>query len=79
MKYRIKIIKTGRSPRYMYDVKSVSVDKKHRYFIVTSKIYHHDIIQIIRFDECDYIEVYTMDHSYGMFINDKPIKVVNQE
>ena len=47
-----KLIKT-----YSYVI-SVKADKKYGYFIITQKIYHHEIISIIRFNDCDKI-VYT--------------------
>lgn len=42
---------------YSY-VKSVKADKKYGYFIITQKIYHHEIMSIVRFDDCDCIVFY---------------------
>lgn len=81
-KYRIRLVKIGKPLTYKYNVIKVDVDKKHRYFIIKTKIYHHEIIETIRFDDCDYIEIFNETPDYGMFAlltYDKPIKVVNQE
>ena len=40
------------------DVISVKPDKKYGYFIITQKIYHHEIISTIRFADCERI-IYT--------------------
>lgn len=37
---------------------TVKPDKKYGYFIITQKIYHHEIISIMRFADCDSI-IYT--------------------
>ena len=62
----------------MFQVKKVDVDKKRNYFIVTTRIYHHDFIQLINFKDCDYIECYEDRAEYGMFIGNKEkvIKVI---
>lgn len=78
-KYKIRIVKVNTPSKWKYNIISVSADKKYHYFIVKTKIYQHEIIETINYAECDYIEVYSMNGSYGMFANDKPIKVVNQE
>ena len=36
----------------------VSQDKKYNYFIITEKIYHHELIQTLRYDNADKIVVY---------------------
>ena len=81
-KYRIRLVKIGKPSTYKYSVIKVDADKKRRYFIIHTKIYQHEIIETIRFDDCDYIEIFNETSGYGMFTlstNDKPIKVVNQE
>lgn len=47
-----QIVKTRSS------VISVKADKKYGYFVITQKIYHHEILSTIRFADCDKI-VYT--------------------
>lgn len=43
--------------KYSYVI-SVKADKKYGYFVITQKIYHHEIMFTIRFADCDKI-VYT--------------------
>lgn len=57
-KYIAKIIKENRPPKYKYQIIDVKADQKYGYFIVTTKIYRHEIIEIIRFENCDRIELY---------------------
>lgn len=78
-KYKIRLVKENNPSKWKYDILKVDVDKKHRYFIIHTKIYHHEIIETIRFDDCDYIEIYSEESRYGMFVKDDPLKVVNQE
>ena len=47
-----QIVKT-----YSYVI-SVKADKKYGYFVITQKIYHHEIMSIVRFADCDKI-IYT--------------------
>lgn len=77
--YKIRMVKLNKPSKYKYNIISVTNDKKHQYFIVKSKIYQHEFIETISYKDCDYIEVYGQNLSYGMFANDNPIKVVNQE
>ena len=77
--YKIRLVKLNKPSRYKYSVIKVDVDKKYKYFVITTKIYKHEIIETIRFDDCDYMEIYDEHGSSGMCANDKPIKVVNQE
>ena len=79
IKYKIRIVKVNKPSQWKYNIISVSADKKYHYFIVKTKIYHHEIIETISYDHCDYIEVYPMNVSYGLYPNDKLLKVVNQE
>ena len=59
--YKAKLIKENHPPKYKYQILGVKVDKKHGYFEVTTKIYHHQIIELIRFNECDSIELFDSD------------------
>lgn len=70
--YKAKLIKVNNPPKYKYNILSVKADKKHGYFEVTTKIYHHQIIELVRFTDCDYIELYNDGEK-------NPAKVVNQE
>lgn len=56
--YKAKIIKDNNPPKYKYQIVDVKADKKYGYFIVTTKIYRHEIIETIRFENCDRIELY---------------------
>ena len=47
--YEGKLVKT------LFDVKSVKFDNKYNYWILTQKIYKHDIITIHRLNEVDKI------------------------
>ena len=73
---KARIVKMNRPSRYMYQVKNVTIDKKYKYFVVTTKIYHHEIIQTIPFDDCDYIELYEDRAEYGMIVTDNKERVI---
>lgn len=83
-KYKIRIVKIGKSSNYIFNVKSVEKDDKHQYFIVTTCIWHNEIIQTISYRDCDYIEMFESDlTTYGMFSpitqRDTPIRVLRKE
>lgn len=56
--YKAKLIKENHLPKEMYNIISVQADTKYGYFIVTTKIYHHEIITTHSFKDVDYIELY---------------------
>ena len=83
-KYKIRIVKLGKPSNYIFNVKSVDKDDKHQYFIVTTCIWHNEIIKTISYKDCDYIEMFNSDSvTYGMFTisngKDTPIKVLRKE
>lgn len=56
--YKIRLVKTNKLPKIMYNVVSVRPHLKYGYFEIISKIYHHEIITTERFADVDYIEMY---------------------
>lgn len=56
--YKARIIKDNNPPKYKYHVVNVKAEKKYGYFIVVTKIYKHEIIETIPFENCDRIELY---------------------
>ena len=55
---KAKINKIGRPPVYKWQVVKVKPNPKYKYFEVTTKIYRHELIETIRYKDCDYIELY---------------------
>lgn len=74
--YSAKLIKLNNPSKYMFNVISVKPNKKYGYFEITTKIYHHEFIEIKRFNEVDYIELYE-NLSWGH--NDKVLEVIRQD
>lgn len=77
--YKIRLVKEKRPSKWKYQILKVEVDKKYRYFIIHTKIYRHEIIETISFNDCDYIEIYSENARWGMFVKDNPLKVVERE
>ena len=50
--------KDNKPVKTWYHTIKVSNDIKYKYFIITEKIYHHELIQTIRYDDADKIVVY---------------------
>lgn len=78
MKNNIKavFIKNNKPLKSMYNIKSVVANKKYNYFEVTQVFYKRDIISLVRFTDCDRVELYKHDENYYQYEN-KPYKVVN--
>ena len=57
-KYKIKLIKENHPPKYQYDVIKVVANDKYNYFEITTKIYHHEIIETKSYRDFDRIELY---------------------
>lgn len=55
---KAKINKIGKPPVYKWQVVKVKPNPKYQYFEVTTKIYRHELIETIRYKDCDYIELY---------------------
>lgn len=70
--YKAKLIKENNPPRYKFNVISVKVNKKYGYFEITTKIYHHEFIETIRFVNCDKVELYDTE-------NNKIVKIIEKE
>lgn len=71
--YKAKLIKNNNLPKTMFNVVSVKANKKYGYFEITTKIYHHQIITIHRFNDVDRVELYDEEDSR------KPAKVIEHE
>ena len=50
--------KDNKPVKTWFHVIKVSPDQKYRYFIITEKLYHHELISTIRFIESDKIVTY---------------------
>ena len=71
--YKAKLIKNNNPSKLLFNVISCKANKKYGYFEITTKIYHHQIITIHRFNEYDRVELY--DEEDGR----KPVKVIEKE
>ena len=48
-------VKDGKPVKIWYHTIKVSNDTKYKYFVITEKIYHHELIQTIRYVDADKI------------------------
>lgn len=55
---KIRLVKINKPSKWKYQVLKVTTDRKYKYYVITTKIYHHEIIETIPFAEVDYIECY---------------------
>lgn len=72
-RYIAKIYKGNRIIDTKYNVISVNADKKYGYFEITSKIYHHEFIEVVSFKVADKIELWI-----DLFSEKKPRIVVER-
>lgn len=58
-KFRARLIKNDKIINVLHDVTKVEVNEKYGYFEITQHIYHHDLINVVRFNAVD--KVVTMN------------------
>ena len=69
--FKAVLIKDNQPVKSKYHVVTVKPNDKYGYFEFTTKIYHHEFIEIVRYNECDKVELY--------YENEKsPFKVVER-
>lgn len=71
-KYKAKLLKNNKEIKLMFNVDSIKTDKKYGYFVVTTKIYKHQIMTTHSFKEVDTIELYEVGIK-------TPVQVITKE
>ena len=77
MKENIKatFVKNGKELKSMYNIKSVTANKKYGYFEITQVFYKRDIISLVRYSDCDRVELYKENPNYNRY--DELVKVID--